>query len=99
MEIVIAILSSGVISTLISALFQYHSDKKKKLDKFEEGMRLLLLSAMKMTGKAILADGTVSKSDYDSFCATYDAYKSLGGDGWADGIKKQVDALEKTIDE
>ena len=98
MEIVIAILSSGVISTLISSLFQYHSDKKKKLDKFENGMSLLLLSAMKQTGKAILEDGTVSKSDYESFCATYNAYKSLGGDGWADGIKAQVDALEKTID-
>ena len=99
MEIVIAILGSGVISTLISCLFQWRSDKKKKLDKFENGMSLLLLSAMKQTGKAILADGTVSKSDYDSFCATYNAYKSLGGDGWADGIKSQVDALEKTIDE
>ena len=99
MEIVIAILGSGVISTIISCIFQAHSDKKKKIDKFEEGMRLLLLSAMKMTGKSILADGTVSKSDYDSFCATYNAYKSLDGDGWADGIKKQVDALEKTIDE
>lgn len=99
MEIVVAVLGSGVISTIISCLFQMRSDKKKKLDKFENGMSLLLLSAMKQTGKAILADGMVSKSDYDSFCATYDAYKSLGGDGWADGIKKQVDALEKTIDE
>ena len=99
MEIVIAILSSGVISTLISAFFQMRSDKKKKLDKFETGMSLLLLSAMKTTGKDILAEKTVSKSDYDSFCATYNAYKSLGGDGWADGIKSQVDKLEKTIDE
>ena len=99
MEIVIAILGSGVISTIISCIFQARSDKKKKLDKFETGMSLLLLSALKTTGRSILADGTVSKSDYDSFCATYEAYKSLGGDGWADGIKKQVDALEKTIDE
>ena len=76
-----------------------HPSKKTKLDKFENGMSLLLLSAMKTTGKAILEDGVVSKNDYDSFCATYDAYKSLGGDGWADGIKKQVDALEKTIEE
>lgn len=99
MEIVIAILGSGVISTLISCLFQMHSDRKKKLDRFEEGMRLLLLSAMKMTGKGILKDGTVTKSDYDSFCAMYNAYKSLDGDGWADGIKSQVDNLEKTIED
>lgn len=99
MEIVIAILGSGVISTLISGFFQMRSDKKNKLDRFETGMSLLLLSAMKTTGKTILEEGTVTKNDYDSFCATYNAYKSLGGDGWADGIKKQVDALEKTIDE
>ena len=98
MEIIIAILGSGVVSTLISCLFQMHSDKKKNLTRFEEGMRLLLLSAMKMTGRAILQEGTVTKDDYDSFCATYNAYKSLDGDGWADGIKKQVDDLEKSID-
>ena len=99
MEIVIAILGSGVISTVISCLFQARQTKKNKLDKFETGMSLLLLSAMKTTGKTILEEGTVTKNDYDSFCATYNAYKSLGGDGWADGIKKQIDALEKTIDE
>jgi len=99
MEIVLAILGSGVVSTLISCLFQMRSDRKKKLDRFEEGMRLLLLSALKMTGRAILHEGTVTKSDYDSFVATYNAYKSLDGDGWADGIKDQVDALEKSIEE
>lgn len=98
MEIVVAILGSGVISTLISCLFQIHNEKKHKLDKFEEGMRLLLLSAMKMTGRAILSEGTVSKTDYDSFVATYNAYKSLDGDGWADGIKEQVDNVPKKLD-
>lgn len=99
MEIAVAVLGSGVISTIISCVFQMRSDKKKKLDKFETGMSLLLLSAMKTQGKAILEEGTVTKGDFDSFVATYNAYKSLGGDGWADGIKSQVDKLEKTIDE
>ena len=97
MEIVVAILGSGVISTLISCLFQMRSDRKKKLDKFEEGMRLLLLSALKRDGKDLIAQGRVSKNDYDSFCAMYNAYKSLEGDGWADGVKSVVDDLEKDL--
>lgn len=97
MEIVVAILGSGVISTLISCLFQMRSDRKKKLDKFEEGMRLLLLSALKRDGKDLIAQGRVSKNDYDSFCAMYNAYKSLEGDGWADGVKSIVDDLEKDL--
>ena len=99
MEIVLAILGSGVVSTLISCLFQLRTERKSKIGKFEEGMRLLLLSAIRMTGKSILQEGTVSKNDYDSFCAAYNAYKSFDGDGWADGIKAQIDALEKSIEE
>ena len=97
MEIVIAILGSGVISTLISCFFQAYSDKKKKLDKFEEGMRLLLLSALKRDGRDMIAQGRATKNDYDSFCAMYNAYKSLDGDGWADGVKEVVDSLEKDL--
>ena len=97
MDVAIAVLGSGVISTLISCLFQMRSDKKKKLDKFEEGMRLLLLSALKRDGKDLIAEGRVSKNDYDSFVAMYNAYKSLEGDGWADGVKSTVDSLEKDL--
>lgn len=95
MQFILAVLGSGVISTIISCIFQYINQKKNKQTQFEEGMSLLLLSSLKRDGKELLAQGKVSKNDYDSFCATYNAYKALGGDGWADGIKAKIDNMER----
>ena len=95
MQIILAVLGSGVISTIISCIFQYVNQKKSKQTQFEEGMSLLLLSSLKRDGKELLAQGKISKADYDSFCATYNAYKALGGDGWADGIRDKINMLER----
>ena len=97
-EIVLAVLGSGVISTIISCIFQIINEKKSKRSMFENGMSLLLLSSLKRDGKDLIAQGKMTKAEYDSFEATYKAYKSLGGDGWADGIKAKVDALERDTD-
>lgn len=99
MEIILAVLGSGVISTIISCVFQYINQKKNKQTQLEEGMSLLLLSSLKRDGKELLAQGKVSKNDYDSFCATYNAYKALGGDGWADGIKAKIDIMERSFED
>lgn len=95
MQFILAILGSGVISTIISCIFQYINQKKSKQTQFEVGMSLLLLSTLKRDGKELLAQGKVSKNDYDSFDAMYKAYKALDGDGWADGIKVKVDNMER----
>ena len=99
MQIILAVLGSGVISTIISCVFQYVNQKKNKQTQLEEGMSLLLLSSLKRDGKELLAQGKVSKNDYDSFCATYNAYKALGGDGWADGIKAKIDTMERSFED
>ena len=95
MQIILAVLGSGVISTIISCIFQYINQKKNKQTQLEEGMSLLLLSSLKRDGKELMSQGKISKNDYDSFCATYNAYKALGGDGWADGIKAKIDIMER----
>lgn len=92
-EIIIAIIGSGALSAIVSGLVQMMCDKHKNLNNFEKGMRLLLLSTIKRDGKELVCNGKISKRDYDAFCDTYDAYKSLGGDGWADKMKSEVDAL------
>ena len=95
MEIVLAVLGSGVISTIISCIFQIINEKKSKRTQFEEGMSLLLLSSLKRDARDLILQGSISKNDYDSFMATYKAYKTLGGDGWADSVKEEVVTLRK----
>lgn len=99
MEITIAILGSSVLATIISGVFQIINNRKNKTTKLEQGMSLLLLASIKADGKQLTEQGKVSKDDYDAFCAKYHAYKSLGGDGWADGIKAKVDILERDFDD
>lgn len=94
MEIIVAIIGSGALSAIISGVFSLIREKKSGTVKMQEGMKLLLLSSLKRDGKDILKDGKVSKQDYDAFIASYNAYKELGGDGWADMIKSQIEQLE-----
>ena len=99
MELVLGILGSGVISTLISCVFQAMNNKKQKLGRFEEGMKLLLLSDVRANGKKLIEQGKVTREEYAIFNASYQAYKDLGGDGWADGVKTKVDLLERDFED
>lgn len=94
-ELIIAILSSGVLSTIIGCVFQIINNRKRKLNKLEEGICLLLLSDIRANGKKLMDQGTVSREEYAIFNASYQAYKELGGDGWADGVKASVDTLKR----
>ena len=99
MELVLGILGSGVISTLISCIFQTVNNKKQNLGRFEEGMKLLLLSDVRANGKKLIEQGKVTREEYAIFNASYQAYKDLGGDGWADGVKAKVDILERDFED
>ena len=98
-EIIIAALSSGVLSTIIGCVFQLWSNRKKRLNKLEVGMRLLLLSDVRTMGKKLIDQGSVTREEYAVFNASYDAYKELGGDGWADGVKHNVDNLKRDFED
>ena len=99
MQLTLAILGSGALSTLISCIFQLWNNRKKKLGKLEEGMRLLLLSDVRAMGKKLIDQGSVTREEYAVFNASYDAYKELGGDGWADGVKHNVDNLKRDFED
>ena len=98
-ELIIAILSSGVLSTIIGCVFQIINNRKRKLNKLEEGICLLLLSDIRANGKKLIDHGTVSREEYAIFNASYQAYKELGGDGWADGVKSNVDMLKRDFED
>lgn len=105
-DIIIAIISSGLFSGAIAALISLISTResakrirKESIEKIEEGLRLLLLSSMRRDGKEAIQKENISKEDYEAFKASYDAYKALGGDGWADKVKNQVDKLPVNIDD
>ena len=101
-DIVIAIISSGIFSGLLATVIStINANKQKKKDntlKLEVGLRLILLSTLKRDGKDAITKGSISKEDYEAFCASYNAYKALDGDGWADKVFSQVQKLPVDID-
>jgi hypothetical protein len=96
-EIIIAIIGSGLLSgamaSIISAISTKQAKKKDDTQKLEIGLKLLLLSSLKRDGRDAINHKTISKDDYEAFLASYNAYKALGGDGWADKVLKQVSEL------
>jgi hypothetical protein len=101
--IVLAIIGSGmfsgVLATLISTINSNKQKKKENTEKLEVGLRLILLSTLKRDGNDLINKGSISKEDYEAFLASYNAYKALDGDGWADKVLKQVSELPVSIDD
>jgi len=102
-DIILAIIGSGMLSGLLATIVStINSNKQKKKDnsvKLETGLRLILLSTLKRDGKDAILKGSISKEDYEAFLASYNAYKALDGDGWADKVLKQVSELPVAIDD
>lgn len=102
-DIILAIIGSGIFSgllaTVVSAISSNRTKKKENTLKLEVGLRLILLSTLKRDGKDAINKGSISKEDYEAFLASYNAYKALDGDGWADKVLKQVSELPVDIDD
>ena len=58
--IIIAIISSGALSTLISGLINLWQTKKKKHDGVREGVKILLYDRIKHLGKGYIERGCIS---------------------------------------
>lgn len=102
-DVVIAIISSGLLSGLLATVVTTISNKRNKEREDDKnlkiGLRLILLSTLKRDGKDALQKGEITKEDYEAFLASYNAYKALDGDGWADKVFKQVGALPVKLDD
>ena len=102
-EILIAIISSGLLSGVLATLVTTISNKKMKEREDDKnlkiGLRLVLLYTLKRDGRDAIQKGEISKEDYEAFLASYNAYKALDGDGWADKVFNQVGALPVKLDD
>ena len=88
-EVIIAILSSGALSSIISFILQAYKDRRRsnKIDKF------LLLHLIEETCKDALQDEQVSKEDLQKLDEMLSLYKGIGGNGYADTLITQVRKL------
>lgn len=89
-EIVIAIIGSGIVTKLLDVFMEHVKTKKNPV---RVGIRLCLFTDMDNYGKKLLEKGNVTQIEINTFNEMYDTYKALGGDGYADKLKSEIDNL------
>lgn len=94
--ILVAILGSSSLTTVISTIVDRLSTKNP----FKQGSKFTLLFALQTEARRLINEGEVEMPEYNQFCEMYSTYKKMGGDGYADSLKAQIDKLVgKTIEE
>lgn len=88
-QIIIAIIGSGALSAIISAIISAINERSRS----REVDQLLLLDALKHQAKDALADGFISARDLECIEVYYMQYKAYGGNGFADTLMAKVRAL------
>ena len=94
--IVVAIISSGALSTLISGLFNLWQMRKKKQDGVREGIKILLYDRIKHLGKAYIERGYITAEELEDLTTMHEIYHDpdgLNGNGFLDAIMRNVKAL------
>lgn len=94
--IIVAIISSGALSTLISGLFNLWQMRKKKQDGVREGIKILLYDRIKHLGKAYIERGYISAEELEDLTTMHEIYHDpdgLNGNGFLDAIMKNVKSL------
>lgn len=92
-EIIIAVLSSGVLSTLITGAFSIWKSRKEREDGITAGVRMLLYDRVKFLGKKYLEKGQVTAEELEDLVEMHRIYHTMGGNGFLDSVMDSVKHL------
>ncbi len=97
MEIIIAIIGSGVLSTLISGFFTLAQTKSKKKDGVTAGVQQLLYDRIKYLCKSHIKKGYIATNDLEDLERMHQIYHDdLNGNGFLDDLMNNVKKLTVT---
>lgn len=89
--VLVAILGSSALNTVITR----HYVKKDRQSANTKGIMFCLLISLQNEARRIIERGYISRLEYNQFSEMYQTYKQLGGDGFADELKKQIDEISR----
>ena len=94
LQIVLAIIGSGVLTTILNRIFAISDRKREKDTVLVVGLRTLLRVQIRSLGKKYIADGSIDNDDLDDLTELWKVYHDdLGGNGYLDTIMQRVKAL------
>lgn len=92
--IVIAVVSSGALSTLIGCVFKIYENKSEKNDQQKLVNQEMLLWRIKDGGRKALAAGEITHEEFEDLTRAYDIYKKkLNGNGFAEAVMDKIKKL------
>lgn len=94
--IIIAIISSGALSTLISGLFSIWQTRRKKADGVRDGVKMILYDRIKFLGKKYIERGYVTTEELEDLTTMHGIYhdpEGLNGNGFLDALMNNVSKL------
>lgn len=93
-EILIAILGSGVLSTLISGLFTFLQSRSVAKNATASGVKAVLQDRIKWLGRQHIKRGCVTFEDLEDLIKMHEVYHDkLEGNGYLDKVMSEVKAL------
>lgn len=94
LNIVLAIIGSGVLTTIINRIFSVIDKKNEKDNVTVTGLRTLLMIDIRRLGEEYLSQGAISKDDLEDIINLWRVYHDkMGGNGYLDNIMARVKAL------
>lgn len=89
--IIIAIIGSSAFTALVNGVLEIFKNRTGVKKNEKKALNFCLLSALQTYGGKLLASEKIEVEDYNQFYEMYQTYKSLGGNGYADRLKKEID--------
>lgn len=98
--IIVAIISSGALSALISGIFLIISNRMKEDEGIKAGMKMLLYDRIKHLGKFYIHRGNVTLEELNDLHDMHEIYHDqLGGNGFLDSLMHRVESLPIKADD
>ena len=91
--IIIAIIGSSAFTALVNGILDIFKNRTGVKKNEKKALNFCLLSALQTYGEKLCSTATIEKEDYLQFDEMYKTYKALGGNGYADRLKKEVDKI------
>lgn len=92
-EVLIAIISSGVLVTILNFVLNLIKDWYDRKNGLRAAMRILLDDRLCHLGEKYIQQGDITQEQLKVFTKMHQAYKNLGGNGYHKTLMKRIEEL------
>lgn len=95
LTVLLSVLGSSAFSSVVTLLVNRAFARKDRKSAETRATMYNLLTNLQNEARRIVNKGYIDHREYNQFLDMYKCYKDMGGDGYADDLKEQVDMINK----